>query len=113
MTDPNRVCSNCAYCIHSGIGYSEYTITGTDLVCMWNIRPDFDTEYASDEEIEGLRKVAEACPHFVAGEGPRLGLFACDEDDQAAEWKSWREQTKLEPPECYADAPPSGSVERK
>lgn len=98
-----KICSDCAYCIHEGTGYSEWTITGTDLVCMFKMRPDFDTEYASDEDTAKLRAVAEACPHYTQGEGPRLGLFACDEGEQEAEWKAWREQTGREIPPVYRD----------
>lgn len=97
-----RVCTNCAYCIHSGTGYSEWTIMGEDLICSRGLRPDIDTEIAKDEDIALMNSVAATCPAFVEGIGPRLGLYSDDEDK---DWADWAQQTGLAIPEGYGPSP--------
>ena len=97
MTD--KLCTNCAYCVHAGTGYSEYTILGEDLICMKKYREDFDTEYATDAQVDAFNKIAEGCPHFVEGEGPRLGLYSDDEEKDLVDWSK---QTGLAVPPEYA-----------
>lgn len=40
----NRKCSNCQYCTLRQYGYSAWTIIGTESICAFDLRPDFDDE---------------------------------------------------------------------
>ena len=81
-----RVCSECAFCAHEGEGYSEWTITGENMVCMKKLRPDIDTDCMRERDVEEAAKFAETCDQFHEGTGPRLGLFSEDEEKDLAEW---------------------------
>jgi hypothetical protein len=83
-----RLCTECVWCTHEGVGYSEYTITGENFVCMLQMRPDVDDE-RPEEQVRGALEFAEECLAFRAGTGLRLGLYCEGMAEHSRECIDW------------------------
>jgi hypothetical protein len=89
MANMDVVCSECAFCMHYGVGYSEYTITGEIMKCVKEMRPDIDTENESNESVQRQSRFAANCKHFHRGTGLRLGLYI-EDINELKEWRDWQ-----------------------
>lgn len=61
-----RTCADCRFGLFQDVGYSSYTVEGTEFYCMVNAHPEqgFDVFYGEDKRIN----FAVECPKFDAGE---------------------------------------------
>ena len=53
-------------------GYSNYTVEGTDLICLKNLNPQFPVDAWYGECPEGL--FAAECQSYAAGHGPHVDV---------------------------------------
>jgi len=78
-----RSCLDCAHCVETQDGYSEYTPTGSIVACGKDLWPDTEltddlTQAEEQEARASLVERAVACPQFAAGGGQWIGLAADD-----------------------------------
>ena len=78
-SDPNGP-PRCDLCVHALLwdyGYSDYTVEGTNVICMQKLHPDpeFDRFYGPAAKL----KFAEQCPQFAPGQVDYLNV---DYDDE-------------------------------
>lgn len=65
-------CNECAYGIIQDVGYSSYTVEGTEFHCAKRLHPNapFDQWYGE----ENLLNFAETCESFVKGESIHMDV---------------------------------------
>ena len=73
-------CTECRYCYMQDYGYSNYTIEGTEFVCLKRLHPDgdFDRFYGENQKL----KHAEKCESFEVGGGLHID---CDRENGGVE----------------------------
>ena len=72
-----KTCQDCIHYFTRDIGYSNYTVEGTDVYCELKLHGDeegFDQWYGEAKQL----KRAETCPMYEEGEGIHLDV---DEED--------------------------------
>lgn len=62
----DKTCLGCKFCICQDVGYSNYTVEGTDFLCAKKLHPEgrFDRWYGEDPRL----KFAQKCTGFEHGE---------------------------------------------
>ena len=71
-----KKCTNCRYCLLKDYGYSNYTVEGTDNICLKGLRDEFDNWYGEEKRNS---EFAEKCNEYVTGE---LVYMDCDMEGQ-------------------------------
>lgn len=82
-------CFNCIFMIRTDIGYSNWTVTGTESKCLFGLT-EFTEEYGepkdNPEKRKGYERWAEFCPHYVEGTGMYRDV---EGEEQHKEVYSW------------------------
>lgn len=75
-----RNCESCKYCYLQDVGYSNYTVEGTEFVCLERVHPegDFDRFYGENPRLEH----AKVCKTYEKGDGL---VIDCDWEDGGIE----------------------------
>ena len=89
MTD--RKCSTCVFCIRHDVGYSNYTVEGSNLHCSKKLHPDmpFDSWYGTDKR----NLFAQTCGEYINGEGVHIdvdGEGVLRSDDPEVRWQNYK-----------------------
>ena len=81
MTETEKKCSNCDFCVLQDFGYSNYTVEGTEVYCSNGLNPaaPFDRWYGADSRDE----FAKTCSAFQHTVGPVS--IDCDFEDGSFE----------------------------
>lgn len=91
-TSGKRTCEECENALFHDVGYSNYTVEGTDFICMSEAHPDgtFDRFYGEDHRLVWARW----CPSFEAGESLFMDVDMEELEgftpDQRARWDLWQ-----------------------
>jgi hypothetical protein len=75
-----KKCSDCRYAMEHDWGYSNYTVEGTEIVCLLDLNPQFPVDRFYGEEP--ALNFAETCSKF--SEGGAVGVD-CDQELGALE----------------------------
>lgn len=86
MSEEKKSCASCIFCTHKDYGYSNYTVLGTNVECLFGLMSSDDEDEA---KLAAAVATAETCPHFTPGTGMYLD---CDGEDDEAQRKAWIEQ---------------------
>jgi hypothetical protein len=70
-----KLCTLCKFCVEEDYGYSNWTMEGTSLDCLYGLNNPLSGEeapssYRKDHGVEAAIRFAEECPVFTEGEGP-------------------------------------------
>jgi hypothetical protein len=60
-----RLCIDCKYCLECDYGYSNYTVEGTNVYCMFDLNPGLPEDKGWGEEP--ALKHAKDCTRFTPG----------------------------------------------
>jgi len=73
-------CNECRYAVNQDVGYSNYTVTGVEFICLLNEHPnkEFDTWYGESEELN----YAEKCDKYTYSENAPAWFDVDGEIDQ-------------------------------
>ena len=76
-----QTCDNCRYAVMQDVGYSNYTVEGTEFSCLKKLHPDgeFDRWYGEEPRLGFAAK----CDGYRAG--------TCIELDVDGEWETGTE----------------------
>jgi hypothetical protein len=83
-----KSCSNCKFCIYQDVGYSNYTVEGTDVYCAKELHPNdgFDRFYERANEM----KFAEQCTGYEFGDPVKMDVekedYSSLSDDEKVVW---------------------------
>ena len=85
-----KKCSNCVHCLTIGIGYSNYTVEGIDVICNKGLNPEapFDRWYGGDKKD----LFAEQCPSHHYGDGVEIDVdhdAKINSNDLEVRWKNY------------------------
>lgn len=82
-------CYDCSNCLLVDDGYSNYTVTGTDVFCVVDAHPDpgWDKWYELQPNDKGL--FAEECPQFSGGGAESLDVDREELDDLPHLHRQW------------------------
>ena len=69
-------CTNCKFLLAMDSGYSNWTVTETDLDCLkgFNDRLPATESYRFETEHSDVNAVAEKCPHYREGESTHIDV---------------------------------------
>lgn len=81
-----KVCTACMFCKQSDFGYSNYTVEGTSVDCLWNANPKFPTDDSSEDKQAEASAYAEQCEFYREGTGL---YFDCDRECEQSEIRDW------------------------
>lgn len=72
-------CGDCRFALLADVGYSNYTVEGTEFYCTIGLHPEdgFDRWYGADERLD----FAKECRGFTAGEPIRTDVDGEDFDE--------------------------------
>lgn len=79
-------CKDCRFAIFQDVGYSNWTVTGTDFYCAKGIIEDIDDVWYEEPKLDA----AKTCQGFEAG-----GAIELDVDDEALEELTEQERAVL------------------
>lgn len=89
----DRVCTNCIFCRQEDYGYSNWTVEGTTVSCLFGLIGQYEgTSFPNEAEKiaqERAASVAENCKTFRAGTGL---YFDCDREVVGANIAAWVDQ---------------------
>ena len=64
----SKQCDNCKFCVLQDTGYSNYTVEGTDVMCMLNLHPDTPFDRGSYfAQVDSRLLYAEQCEGYAEG----------------------------------------------
>jgi len=86
MTTPEKGgCESCKYLRRQDYGYSNYTVTGTDVDCLQRIHPmETISDDLESEQFSKAMAFGQTCPSRVEGE---VVWFDCDGTTTAEDYK--------------------------
>ena len=82
-----KSCINCIFAHQKDFGYSNYTVEGTSLDCLFGLVSVGDT--CGEKSEKKLTDAAESCKHYTHGTGL---YFDCDETDNDGNISDWIKQ---------------------
>lgn len=81
-------CETCRFLARWDTGYSEWTVTGCDLLCLKQINPDLQKRWYEpydEKEIERVMSFGDTCASREVGNGP---WFDLGDGEKCLEWAS-------------------------
>lgn len=80
-----KVCTACMFCKHEDFGYSNYTVEGTTLGCLWEFFTE-EEKYLDETQVVEMRKRAEDCEFYKEG----TGIYNdCDGEEKIPNIREW------------------------
>lgn len=80
-----KVCTACMFCKKEDFGYSNYTVEGTNLSCLWELMAE-EEKYLDDDQSKRLHTIAEQCKFYREGTGIYSDCDGEEKDANIAEW---------------------------
>lgn len=84
-----KKCDECKYCYLQDTGYSNWTVEGCDIICLWDLNSAYPKDYWYGK-ADGTER-AEACEKFTKGDPTRVDV---DHDEGGLENYSTDDEVK-------------------
>jgi len=81
MINKNLKCYKCKLLCIVDTGYSDWTVTGTDISCLKNHFDNREQDTESEEENGILEIASEKCNDYIEGEPLELNVD-CDQEEE-------------------------------
>ena len=79
----DQLCTNCRFHTRKDYGYSNYTVEGSTIGCLFGLNPDFDGDEPKDA---AKNEFAKQCDCFRQGTGVYSDVDGEDHHESIRDW---------------------------